>query len=79
MLFPWRLPCFPPQERGGVANPAVCQICGDDTGRTVDGDIFVACNECGYPVCRPCYEYERKEGSRSCPQCKSFYRRVKGE
>ncbi|CAI6002670.1 unnamed protein product [Closterium sp. NIES-64] len=59
-------------------NPSVCQICGDDVGRTVEGDLFIACNECAYPVCRPCYEYERKEGSRACPQCKSSYKRLKG-
>ncbi|KAG9148713.1 hypothetical protein Leryth_013400 [Lithospermum erythrorhizon] len=38
----------------------VCEICGDEVGVTVDGDLFVACNECGFPVCRPCYEYEEK-------------------
>ncbi|XP_057967604.1 cellulose synthase A catalytic subunit 7 [UDP-forming]-like isoform X2 [Malania oleifera] len=56
----------------------VCEICGDDIGLTVDGDIFVACDECGFPVCRPCYEYERKEGTQVCPQCKTRYRRLKG-
>ncbi|KAL2936425.1 Cellulose synthase A catalytic subunit 7 [UDP-forming] [Bienertia sinuspersici] len=39
---------------------------------------FVACNECGFPVCRPCYEYERREGSQNCPQCKTRYKRLKG-
>ncbi|MQM09348.1 hypothetical protein Taro_042214 [Colocasia esculenta] len=56
----------------------VCQICGDTVGVTATGDIFIACNECGFPVCRPCYEYERKDGNRSCPQCKTRYRRHKG-
>lgn len=56
----------------------VCEICGDDVGLTVDGDLFVACNECGFPVCRPCYEYERREGSQNCPQCKTRYKRLKG-
>ncbi|KAH7546110.1 cellulose synthase A catalytic subunit 7 [UDP-forming] [Ziziphus jujuba] len=56
----------------------VCEICGDEVGLTVDGDLFVACNECGFPVCRPCYEYERREGSQNCPQCKTRYRRLKG-
>ncbi|XP_057866685.2 probable cellulose synthase A catalytic subunit 2 [UDP-forming] isoform X2 [Cryptomeria japonica] len=56
----------------------ICQICLDDVGITVDGELFVACNECAYPVCRPCYEYERKEGSKSCPQCKTRYKRHKG-
>ncbi|MCL7046385.1 hypothetical protein MKW94_000972 [Papaver nudicaule] len=56
----------------------VCQICGDTVGVTEKGDVFVACNECAFPVCRPCYEYERREGNRSCPQCKTRYKRLKG-
>ncbi|KAF8033734.1 hypothetical protein BT93_C0101 [Corymbia citriodora subsp. variegata] len=56
----------------------VCEICGDEVGLTVDGDLFVACHECGFPVCRPCYEYERREGTQLCPQCKTRYRRLKG-
>ncbi|KAK4783042.1 hypothetical protein SAY86_007416 [Trapa natans] len=56
----------------------VCEICGDQVGLTVDGDLFVACNECGFPICRPCYEYERREGSQVCPQCKTRYHRLKG-
>uniref|UniRef100_A0A6N2L0N6 Cellulose synthase n=1 Tax=Salix viminalis TaxID=40686 RepID=A0A6N2L0N6_SALVM len=53
-------------------------LCGDNVGVTENGDIFVACNECAFPVCRPCYEYERKDGTQSCPQCKTRYRRHKG-
>ncbi|KAJ0966473.1 hypothetical protein J5N97_027611 [Dioscorea zingiberensis] len=30
-------------------NGQVCEICGDEVGMTVDGDLFVACNECGFP------------------------------
>ncbi|KAL0429262.1 UNVERIFIED_CONTAM: Cellulose synthase A catalytic subunit [UDP-forming] [Sesamum radiatum] len=56
----------------------VCQICGDDVGLTVDGEPFVACDVCAFPVCRPCYEYERKDGNQSCPQCKTRYKRHKG-
>ncbi|XP_051126873.1 cellulose synthase A catalytic subunit 5 [UDP-forming]-like [Andrographis paniculata] len=56
----------------------ICQICGDEVEITVDGELFVACNECAFPVCRTCYEYERKEGSQSCPQCKTRYKRIKG-
>ncbi|KVI11731.1 hypothetical protein Ccrd_009856 [Cynara cardunculus var. scolymus] len=59
-------------------NGQVCEICGDEIGLTVDGDLFVACNECGFPVCRPCYEYERREGSQNCPQCKTRYKRLRG-
>lgn len=56
-----------------------CQICGDEIEITVDGEPFVACNECAFPVCRPCYEYERREGNQACPQCKTRYKRIKGE
>ncbi|KAF1885283.1 hypothetical protein Lal_00029172 [Lupinus albus] len=56
----------------------VCQICGDNVGKTVDGEPFVACDVCAFPVCRPCYEYERKDGKQFCPQCKIRYKRHKG-
>lgn len=57
----------------------ICQICNDEIEVTVDGEPFVACNECAFPVCRPCYEYERREGNKACPQCKTRYKRIKGE
>eukprot|EP00267_Zea_mays_P051619 XP_020404592.1 probable cellulose synthase A catalytic subunit 1 [UDP-forming] [Zea mays] len=60
------------------ANGQVCQICGDSVGVSATGDVFIACNECAFPVCRPCYEYERKEGNLCCPQCKTRYKRHKG-
>ena len=60
-------------------NGHICQICGDDVGVTTEGELFVACNECAFPVCRPCFEYERKDGNQSCPQCKTRYKRLKGE
>ncbi|KAK4780321.1 hypothetical protein SAY87_016427 [Trapa incisa] len=56
----------------------ICQICGDEIELTPDGEPFVACNECAFPVCRPCYEYERREGNQACPQCKTRYKRIKG-
>jgi cellulose synthase A len=48
-------------------NGQVCQICGDSIGVSATSDVFVACNERAFPVCRPCYEYER-EGN----QCNFF-------
>lgn len=56
----------------------ICQICGDEVEVTENGEPFVACNECAFPVCRPCYEYERREGNKACPQCKTGYKRIKG-
>ncbi|KAF5728243.1 hypothetical protein HS088_TW21G00388 [Tripterygium wilfordii] len=55
----------------------ICHICGDDVGVTVDEEPFVACNECAFPICKTCYEYERREGSQVCPQCKTRFKRLK--
>ncbi|KAI5599983.1 hypothetical protein POPTR_002G257900v4 [Populus trichocarpa] len=55
-----------------------CRVCGDEIGVKEDGEVFVACHVCGFPVCRPCYEYERSEGNQSCPQCNTRYKRHKG-
>lgn len=59
-------------------NGQTCQICSDEIGVTVDGELFVACNECAFPICRPCYEYERSEGNQVCPRCKTRFKRHKG-
>ncbi|KMT19568.1 hypothetical protein BVRB_1g011870 [Beta vulgaris subsp. vulgaris] len=56
----------------------LCQICGDEIENTKNDEPFVACNECAFPVCRPCYDYERGEGNQACPQCKTRYKRIKG-
>ncbi|XP_039782083.1 probable cellulose synthase A catalytic subunit 2 [UDP-forming] [Panicum virgatum] len=60
------------------AGQVCCQICGDGVGTAADGELFTACDVCGFPVCRPCYEYERKDGTQACPQCKTKYKRHKG-
>lgn len=55
-----------------------CRVCGDEIGLKDDGKVFVACLVCNFPVCRPCYEYERSEGNKCCPQCNARYKRHKG-
>ncbi|KAL1826059.1 hypothetical protein ACET3Z_012837 [Daucus carota] len=60
------------------ATKKICRVCGDEIGLKENGDLFVACAECGFPVCRPCYEYERSEGHQCCPQCNTRYKRHKG-
>jgi hypothetical protein len=63
-----------------LMNGTICQICGDDVGVSLpEGELFVACNACAFPVCRPCYEYERKDGTQSCPQCRKRYIRHRGQ
>ncbi|KAM7275840.1 hypothetical protein ACFE04_017706 [Oxalis oulophora] len=56
----------------------ICRVCGDEVGIGVDGEPFVACNECAFPLCKGCYEYERNEGTQLCPQCKTRLKRLKG-
>ncbi|XP_020222154.1 cellulose synthase A catalytic subunit 1 [UDP-forming] isoform X2 [Cajanus cajan] len=54
-------------------NGQICQICGDTIGLTATGDVFVACHECGFPICHSCYEYQLKTVNQSCPQCKTRF------
>ncbi|KAK9039207.1 hypothetical protein V6N11_024041 [Hibiscus sabdariffa] len=56
----------------------ICRVCGDNIGYKEDGELFVACRVCGFPVCRPCYEYERSDGTQCCPHCNTRYKRQKG-
>ncbi|KAF3436102.1 hypothetical protein FNV43_RR23194 [Rhamnella rubrinervis] len=56
----------------------ICRVCGDEIGYRENGELFVACHVCGFPVCRPCYDYERSEGNQCCPQCNTRYKRQKG-
>uniref|UniRef100_A0ACD5WNE5 Uncharacterized protein n=1 Tax=Avena sativa TaxID=4498 RepID=A0ACD5WNE5_AVESA len=69
---------FRAQKSGRRGAAQVCQICGDGVGVTAEGEVFAACDVCAFPVCRPCYEYERKDGTQACPQCKTKYKRHKG-
>ncbi|KAA3486543.1 putative cellulose synthase A catalytic subunit 5 [UDP-forming] [Gossypium australe] len=55
-----------------------CNICEDEVGLTTEGELFVACNECAFPICHVCYDYERKEGNQTCPRCKTRFKRLKG-
>ncbi|XP_020997142.1 cellulose synthase A catalytic subunit 7 [UDP-forming]-like, partial [Arachis duranensis] len=50
----------------------------DEIGQKEDGEVFRACQVCAFPVCQPCYEYERSEGNQCCPQCNTRYKRQKG-
>ncbi|GJN38861.1 hypothetical protein PR202_gb27939 [Eleusine coracana subsp. coracana] len=67
------------QESSQGCPDYICQICGDDVDiLQEENEYFVACNECAFPVCRTCYEYERQEGTQACPRCKTRYKRQKG-
>ncbi|KAL0538337.1 hypothetical protein IC582_027353 [Cucumis melo] len=65
-------------HRGPPLSSKICRVCSDEIGLKEDGKVFVACLACNFPVCRPCYEYERSEGNKCCPQCNTRYKRHKG-
>ncbi|CAI9087235.1 OLC1v1021259C1 [Oldenlandia corymbosa var. corymbosa] len=51
----------------------LCNTCGEQIGLTSNGEVFVACHECNYPICRSCFEYEIKDGRASCIRCATPY------
>lgn len=51
----------------------ICSTCGEQVGLNLNGEVFVACHECNFPLCKTCIEYEIKEGRSSCLRCGSPY------
>ncbi|KAL3520063.1 hypothetical protein ACH5RR_018212 [Cinchona calisaya] len=47
----------------------LCNTCGEHLGLNSNGEVFVACHECHYPICKSCFEYDIKEGRASCLRC----------
>ncbi|KAL9232185.1 hypothetical protein vseg_007323 [Gypsophila vaccaria] len=51
-----------------------CNTCGEQVGLDENGDVFVACHECNFPICKGCVEYEVKEGTKkACFRCGAPY------
>ncbi|KAI4372013.1 hypothetical protein MLD38_010301 [Melastoma candidum] len=46
-----------------------CHTCGQEVGLDAHGEPFVACRECGFPVCKACIDHEISEGRKSCLRC----------
>nr|TKR90434.1 cellulose synthase [Populus alba] len=51
----------------------ICHTCGEQVGDDANGELFVACHECNYPMCKSCFEFETKEGRKVCLRCGSPY------
>lgn len=51
----------------------VCNTCGEEIGVKANGEFFVACHECSFPICKACLKYEFKEGRRICLRCGNPY------
>ncbi|KAL8090828.1 cellulose synthase A catalytic subunit 8 [UDP-forming] [Apium graveolens] len=50
-----------------------CSTCGEQVGLDHNGEVFVACHECSYPICKSCFEYDLKDGRSSCLRCGAPY------
>ncbi|KAI5659758.1 hypothetical protein M9H77_28551 [Catharanthus roseus] len=51
----------------------ICHTCGEQVGLNSNGEAFVACHECHYPMCRSCFDCEIKEGRTACLRCATPY------
>ncbi|KAK4421144.1 Cellulose synthase A catalytic subunit [UDP-forming] [Sesamum alatum] len=51
----------------------MCSTCGEQVGLSANGEVFVACQECNYPICQHCLDYEIKEGRNACIRCGTPY------
>ncbi|KAF8031008.1 hypothetical protein BT93_D0255 [Corymbia citriodora subsp. variegata] len=47
----------------------LCNTCGESVGVDEKGEVFVACQECNFAICKACVEYEIKEGRKVCLRC----------
>lgn len=50
-----------------------CNSCGEQIGPDANGEVFVACHECYFPICKACVDYEINEGRRACLRCSTPY------
>ncbi|CAK9148106.1 unnamed protein product [Ilex paraguariensis] len=51
----------------------ICNTCGEHVGLSSDGEVFVGCHDCNYPICKSCFDYEIKEGRNACIRCHAPY------
>ncbi|KAK7245531.1 hypothetical protein RIF29_40377 [Crotalaria pallida] len=50
-----------------------CNSCGEQVGVDANGEVFVACHECYFPICKACFDYEINEGRNHCLRCGTPY------
>ncbi|KAE7995878.1 hypothetical protein FH972_000641 [Carpinus fangiana] len=51
----------------------LCNSCGEEVGVGANGEVFVACHECNFSICKACVDYEVKEGRKACLRCAAPY------
>lgn len=51
----------------------LCNTCGEQVGLNDNGEVFVACHQCNFPICKDCFEHELNEDHRVCMKCGTPY------
>ncbi|KAK7400171.1 hypothetical protein VNO78_11371 [Psophocarpus tetragonolobus] len=51
----------------------LCNTCGEPVGLSDNGEVFVACHECNFPICKDCFDHEINEDHRVCMRCGTPY------
>ncbi|KAI9109256.1 hypothetical protein K1719_019879 [Acacia pycnantha] len=46
---------------------------GTNWGYNANGDPFVACHHCDFPICKSCYDFDINEGRSECLRCGIAY------
>ncbi|CAH8323138.1 unnamed protein product [Eruca vesicaria subsp. sativa] len=78
-MDPNTMASFDDEHRHSSFSAKICRICSDEVKEAENGQTFVACHVCAFPVCKPCYDYERSSGNKCCPQCNTPYKRHKDD
>ncbi|KAF7840341.1 cellulose synthase A catalytic subunit 8 [UDP-forming] [Senna tora] len=56
-----------------VPEVGLCHTCGEEVGLNANGEVFVACSHCHFPICKSCLDYEFNEGRKVCFSCGTPY------
>ncbi|KAI4332529.1 hypothetical protein L6164_017430 [Bauhinia variegata] len=51
----------------------LCNTCGEKLGVNANGEVFMACQQCHFPICKSCVEDEINEGRSVCLRCGTPY------
>ncbi|KAK6917714.1 Cellulose synthase [Dillenia turbinata] len=47
----------------------VCHMCGELVGFDSKGEVFVACHDCNFPLCKSCLDDQINESKKACMRC----------
>lgn len=56
-----------------ISGVPLCNSCGEQLGFEPNGELFVACHECNFAICKSCIRHGIEEGRNACLQCATPY------